>query len=61
MNFSLLTCNPLASRHAEIHDDEGNDWLGGEAWVTPQSFAIERFGVADVPRKEDPANDWIPL
>ncbi len=61
MNFSLFTWSPLAAQHEEARDDEANDWLGGEAWVTPQPFGIECFGVVNAARGDDPANDWIPL
>ena len=61
MNFSLLACKPLASRHHETRDDEANEWLGGEAWVAPPPFNIERFGVIDTARADDPASEWIPL
>lgn len=61
MNFSLLTWNPLASRHDVVRDDEANDWLGGDGWVTPQPFNIECNGTIAATRDVDPANDWIPL
>ncbi|OJY97088.1 MAG: hypothetical protein BGP25_12370 [Lysobacterales bacterium 63-13] len=61
MDFSQLTWNPLLSPHADNADDDAGDWLGGEAWVTPQPFAAECFAAIDAPRAEDPGNDWIPL
>ena len=61
MDFSQLTWNPLLSRHACSPDDDAGDWLGGEAWVTPQPFAAECFAAIEAPRAEDPGNDWIPL
>ncbi|MBK6377829.1 hypothetical protein [Dokdonella sp.] len=61
MDFSQLTWNPLLSRHTCSPDDDAGDWLGGEAWVTPQPFAVECLAAFEAPRAEDPGNDWIPL
>lgn len=61
MNFPLLTCNPLASHHAEIRDERANDWFAGEAWVTPHPLDSKCVGVANPARGDDLGNDWIPL
>ena len=61
MDFSQLTWNPLLSRHTCSPDDDAGDWLGGEAWVTPQPCAVECLAAFEAPRAEDPGNDWIPL
>lgn len=56
MNFSLFTF-PFGA----MRDDDADEWLGGDAWVTPQPFGSDGFGVIDATRKVDPANDWVPL
>ena len=56
MNPALYTSESPCSRH-----DDDEEWLGGEAWVIPQPFAIASFGVGDVVRVVDPADDWVPL
>lgn len=57
MNLSFLNWQPFASNR----DDGANDWLGGEAWVTPQPFAVERDDAIHGGRVDDPADDWVPL
>ncbi len=56
MNLFLYPSLELGARH-----DDADEWLGGEAWVTPQPFDIERFTVIQKSCGVDPANDWVPL
>ena len=61
MNFLFMNWQP-AARSGGFDDDNGSDWLGGEAWVTPQPFSHEPRGAANIAaRSEDPAMDWTPL
>ncbi|HOX72762.1 hypothetical protein [Dokdonella sp.] len=62
MNFLFVKWQPAASSGGGFDDDNGSDWLGGEAWVTPQPFSHEPRGAANIAaRSEDPAMDWTPL
>lgn len=61
MNLLIFNRHARSSHPAPIVDDGLNDWLGGEAWVTPQLFAIDKIAKRCIARREDPATDWIPL
>ncbi len=61
MNFLISNWQPCASHHLARGDDATSDWLGGEAWVTPQPFGIEGIDSIDGGCDEDPAADWTPL
>ncbi|HET9032668.1 MAG TPA: hypothetical protein VFN25_07160 [Dokdonella sp.] len=61
MNLSFLNWQAGPSRDQPNHDDGANDWLGGEAWVTPQTIVIDTIASPRAACSEDPANDWVPL
>ena len=61
MSFSFLGWQPMPSSDSELDDDPCHDWLGGEAWVTPQPFDHEGSRAATRPRGEDHASDWNPM
>lgn len=57
MNLKFLNWQPFASNR----DYGTNDWLGDEAWVTPQPFAELSVDTIHGVRDDDPADDWVPL
>lgn len=61
MNLSFVGWRAAPSHDSEHDDDPCNDWLGGEAWVTPQPFEHEGIRATTRPRGEAYGTDWNPL